>query len=166
MGANPEWMPRNLTERKFREYWERTEGPNERQRFGAIQRLMQDDLRLRTEQPRLPQIIGAAIEKFADGRWHAIETIAKELEVTPEQAETALRRTTKLAMEKKQVGKSFHFRLFGKTRMISSQELTTKLGPIIEGLRAEGKKRAEAASPATVAHLTAQLQKLIEEWSR
>jgi BRO family, N-terminal domain len=43
IGVNTEWSPKDLTEGKFRKYWERTEGTNERQRFAAIQRLMQED---------------------------------------------------------------------------------------------------------------------------
>jgi hypothetical protein len=47
IGENPEWSPKNLTQGNFRSYWGRTDGTNERQRFAAIQRLMQEDLRLR-----------------------------------------------------------------------------------------------------------------------
>jgi hypothetical protein len=38
MGANAETLPNNLSERRFRAYWERSEkaGGNERQRFGAL----------------------------------------------------------------------------------------------------------------------------------
>lgn len=35
-GTNPQKPPRNLTERRFRSYWERTTGSNERQRFGEV----------------------------------------------------------------------------------------------------------------------------------
>jgi hypothetical protein len=34
---NPESLPKNLTERKFRSYWDKTTGTNERQRFGEVQ---------------------------------------------------------------------------------------------------------------------------------
>jgi hypothetical protein len=41
--ANSELAPNNLTEGRFRSYWERTEGSNERQRlFGAVLKLLQE----------------------------------------------------------------------------------------------------------------------------
>lgn len=39
-------IPRNMTERRFRSYWHRTTGTNERQRFAAVAKLMQEDIRL------------------------------------------------------------------------------------------------------------------------
>jgi hypothetical protein len=44
-GTNAQTLPSNLTERRFRSYWERTEGHNERRRINEVmavtRRLMQ-----------------------------------------------------------------------------------------------------------------------------
>jgi hypothetical protein len=161
---NDEWMPRDLTERKFRSYWLHTEGNNERQRFAEVQRLMVADLVLRKEKGA--EITTAIAASYSDGKWRPIEKLAEQFEISLEQADDALRRSTKFKMEKRKAGKSFQFRLFPKTRMIGSQELTTKLGPILDGLKAEGRKNTTTMSPPTVAHLAGQLQHLIDEWSK
>jgi hypothetical protein len=46
MGANAQTPPSNLTERRFRSYWERTSGGNERQRFTAVMKLMTEEIQL------------------------------------------------------------------------------------------------------------------------
>jgi hypothetical protein len=74
MGINPEIPLYSLTERRFREYWSRTEGTNERQRFAAVLKLMQSETVLRA--PAMLRGIGKAIaEEFADDKWHKLETI-------------------------------------------------------------------------------------------
>jgi hypothetical protein len=45
------------------------------------------------------------------------------------------------------------------------EELTTKLRPIVEGLKAEGKKNMATMVPAEVAMLAARLERLLNEWA-
>ena len=47
-GINPDSLPKNLTERRFRSYWERTDKSetNERIRFRAVQQLMESEATL------------------------------------------------------------------------------------------------------------------------
>ncbi|MGC2348546.1 MAG: hypothetical protein WA553_01310, partial [Methylocella sp.] len=47
-GVNAEFPPKNLTERKFRSYWSRTDtyGGNERTRFQAVIALMREETKL------------------------------------------------------------------------------------------------------------------------
>jgi hypothetical protein len=45
------------------------------------------------------------------------------------------------------------------------KELTTKLRPIVEGLKTEGKKNMATMVPAEVAMLAARLERLLNEWA-
>jgi hypothetical protein len=80
-------IPRNLSEWKFRGYWERTDKDegNERIRFREVMKLMERDLTLRS--PIRPAVGKEIAEHFADGKWHDIETIAKRVKETPESLE-------------------------------------------------------------------------------
>ena len=118
-----------------------------------------------------PKIGPAIVEQFGDGKWHSQATIAKALDTTEDHVATTLETMRKMQTygaksERKQVGTSHAFRIFRKENMISSSELVEKLGPIIKGLKVEGKKNAATMSPGTVAHLAAQFQKLLDEWGQ
>jgi len=171
IGTKLETIRSILTEGRFRKYWDRThksEG-NERQRFAAVLRLMQEEISLR--QKNRPKIGPMIVEQFGDNKWHPLAIIAKGVEASEEHvAETlhtmqALRGTYGAKCERKQVGTSFSYRIFRQTRTISSAELKTKLTPLIEGLKAEGKKNMATMSPGTVAHLAGSLQHLLDEWT-
>jgi hypothetical protein len=156
-------FPKNLTEGRFRKYWEQSVG-TERERFRLVQRLMAEDLVLHKRKG--PSITDAAKEHFGDGKWHAAEKFAEKLEVTPRQVEDAIRRASGFFFEKKQVGKSYHFRIFRKDRMVSTDVLSTKLGPIIKDLKAEGKKNMATMAPAQVAYLAGLLEELLDTWTK
>lgn len=166
-----ETLPSNLTERRFRSYWERTEKSegNERARFLSVARLMQEDTVLR--QKNRPKIGPMIVEQFGDGKWHSLASIAGAIEAPEEHiVETlrtmeALRGTYGARCERKKVGTSSSYRIFRQTRMISSAELKTKLTPLVEGLKAEGRKNMATMSTATVAHLAGSLQLLLDEWT-
>jgi hypothetical protein len=68
-------------------------------------------------------------------------------------------------IESKRVGKQMHYRIFKKDKSVSVHELTTKLRPIVEGLKAEGKKNMATMVPAEVAMLAARLERLLNEWA-
>jgi hypothetical protein len=117
-----------------------------------------------------PKIGAAIVEQFGDGKWHLQATIAKALDTTEDHVATTLATMRKMQTygaksERKRVGASNAFRIFRKQNMVSSNELVEKLGPIIKSLKAEGKKNMATMSPPTVAHLAAQLQKLLDEWT-
>lgn len=73
----------NLPERRFRSYWERTQGTNERQRFIQVSRLMEEDVQPKQSEPgtRAPKgaIAKRIIERFGDGKWHTEEAISYPL---------------------------------------------------------------------------------------
>jgi len=170
-GVNAESIPNNLTERRFRSYWEQTDkaDTNERTRFREVSMLMQEDFR--AVRPRRSPIGKAIIENFADGKWHRVETIAEKIEAAPDNVEATLDHMRKNGTygskcERKKVGTGFQHRIFHSEKQISSNELVEKLGPIIEGLKLEGKKNMATMSPGTVAALAALLQKQLDEWTK
>ena len=66
---------------------------------------------------------------------------------------------------RKKVGNEIHYRIFKQDKAVSVEELTTKLRPIVEGLKAEGKKNMATMVPAEVAMLAARLERLLNEWA-
>jgi hypothetical protein len=61
-------FPKNLTEGKFRDYWSRTEGGNDRQRFAEVQKLMAADLALLADRrPKLGPIIEGSVWRDRNG---------------------------------------------------------------------------------------------------
>jgi hypothetical protein len=168
---NPESLPSNLTERRFRGYWEQTEkeSGNERQRFIAVQKLIAEELSLQAK--RRPHIGQDIKEHFADGKWHKPGTIAEKLGRDEDHVIATLEQIIKrkaygLKCEQKQVGKHTEYRIFPNKQTIGSQELITKLGPIIDGLKAEGKKNMATMSPNTVAYLAGKLQQIVDQWTK
>ncbi len=169
--ANPESLPKNLNEWRFRSYWDRTEktDTNERTRFREVSRLILEDLV--AVRPRRPQIGKAIIKHFADSKWHQIETIAKEIDAPIDHVQETLEGISKngnynAKCERKKVGTHFQYRIFYSEKTISSNELTEKLGPIIKGLKEEGRKNMATMAPSAVAALAALLQRQLDEWTK
>jgi len=168
---NPENLPNNLTEGKFRGYWSKTDKkePNERIRFRAVHALITEDLAVRAQ--NRPKIGKELVAMFGDGKWYSADKIAAGLNVDVALVEAtlttmrALRGTYGAKCERKQVGKGFHYRIFKADKTVRSTELTEKLTPIIKKLLVEGKKNAATASPAAVLFLAGTLQQLLDEWT-
>jgi hypothetical protein len=164
-----ESVPSNLTEGRFRSFWEQTEKENgkEEQRFRAVLKLLQAEPIMA---PRRPPIGNKIKEQFADGKWHNLDVIAKKIEADPDHVRETLdgiskNQTYGCKAEKKRVGPGFAYRVFKMDRAISSAELSEKLLPIIKALEAEGKASPAAASPANVAILAHKLRKLLDDWT-
>lgn len=166
-------IPRNLSERRFRSYWERTDKSerNERIRFKAVQELMQEEITLR--KPRNSTLTKLILDRFADGKRHALATIVAACEAPAEEVENTLGyfgRTNNsygVVMEKTPYGTSYKVRLVRptKNRDARTSALLQDLGPIIEQLEAEGKKNMATASPAQVAMLTHKLKAILDKWA-
>jgi hypothetical protein len=167
--ANPVF--KTLSERKFREYWDRvgkTE-TNDRARFLEVARLMEEETTLSRSHAnkRIGHLI---VDKFADAKWHAIETIANKVVASQEDVEATLdlmreKGTYRSKCERRTAGKTFQYRIFRQTRTISSDELITKLTPLIEGLITEGKKHPATVSISAVARFAALLKRQLDEWT-
>jgi hypothetical protein len=119
---------------------------------------------------RRPSIGRALIEQFGNGKWHSLEEITKQIEgaVDADHVADILRGMKQYnsfgaTSERKRVGTSWHYRIFKQTKTVSVEELTTKLAPILEGLKAEGKKNMATMVPAVVAKLAAQLERVLQE---
>jgi len=160
----------NLSEGRFRSYWERTaEAGHERHRFRAVLELMRAELTL--SRPHTPKGFPKKIvEQFADHKWHALPVIVKHLEADEDEVEASLAGMVKhgwggAKTETKRVGTVKHYRIFKNARMVSSTELIEKLAPIALELEAESRKNAATLSLMTVARLAAALQKLLREWA-
>jgi hypothetical protein len=172
-GDKSEIVPRNLSERRFRSYWERTDKAesNERIRFRAVQTMLSEETVVRaTRRDGLGKRI---LAEFADGKWHDISVIAKRVEETPESLKQMFADFGKknnaysvALCEKKQVGTKFQYRIMRAGRRIDIDVLMQDLGPILDGLKAEGRKNAATASPPTVAHLAHQLEQLLEKLAK
>jgi hypothetical protein len=172
-GISAESLPKNLSEGRFREFWKQTDrNDNERQRFQAAWDAMSSNTEVRQPKRQLKQVRQRIVEKFADGKWHVVDTIRNHLDdLDDDIIDAALARMTwdertsdGIETEKKAVGKSHSYRFFRTDRNVSYQRLTEELAPIIEGLIAEGKKSAVTCSPGTIARLANQLRKLVEKW--
>lgn len=160
----------NLTERRFRAYWERTAEHgtgNERIRFRATLELIEAEEPLRQAHKNTghPKKI---VERFGDKKWHALPTIAKALEAAEDEVERSLYGMVKdgrggAKTEIKTVSGVKHYRIFRNSRMVSSDELIEKLTPILKGLEAEAAKNQVRVSPQALAILAGKLRRLLEE---
>jgi len=166
-------LRKSLTEKLFFSYWQDTDESetNERIRFAAVQRLIEADTTIRRD-PR-PSIRAAIIERFGDGEWHALKTIAAAVADGDEDhvAKTIEHmhgsRASGATTERRRYGTSYQYRIFRiGGRKIGIEEIRTKLGPLIEGLIAEGKKNMATMSPGTVAMLAVRLERLLDEWTK
>jgi hypothetical protein len=174
---NPEFtsVRARLTERRFRAYWLRAKdvgSGNERQRFLAVQKALQADVRVgRSTRPK--KAIGLAIKATcADGKWHAFSVIHErvqriEADATAEDVASVLewivqRSTYGLTGEKQKGAQGWRYKLHVSGAYIPLRALMQEIGPLLAGLEAEGKKNSATASPPQVAHLTFQLRQVLE----
>jgi hypothetical protein len=109
------------------------------------------------------------IKKCNGGKWLDARQIAGRLGVTeadvPRMIHLVQAHKHRAKVETKRFGKQIHYRIFAKDKSVSLHELTTKLRPIVEGLKAEGKKNMATMVPAEVAMLAARLERLLNEWA-
>src|SRR5258706_15852490 len=159
-----------MTEHEFRGYWRETVKGDDDTRFREVIRLMEEEPK--EPQSDKPKAIGEKLmEQFADGKWYPIEDITaavnEPMNKIRSTLETMIRRGSfNSECASKPVGKTHHFRIVHQTRKVSADELRTKLGPILKGLIAEGKKNMTTMSPGTVAHLAHQLKTFLDEWTK
>lgn len=164
--------PKNLTEGKFRGYWERTTGSNQRQRFAEVARLIEEDTRVGESTAKKSHIGVPLAEQFGDGKWHRLGTMVEHLDAPEADVLAVLhtmitRGTYNCHCEKKKVGKDWQYRILrGTGKRIEVALLMQELRPLIEGLKAEGQKNAATFSPVAVATLARQIELLIEKLAK
>jgi hypothetical protein len=119
----------------------------------------------------LPRDVGRSIvAKCRDGKWRSAAEIARRANTSEANVHAVLktmcwRSSYGAKAEWKRVGKERHYRIFKQDKTVSVEELITKLRPIVEGLKAEGKKNMATMVPAEVAMLAARLEHLLNEWA-
>lgn len=163
-------IPKNLTEWRFRGYWQRTTGENQRQRFQDVARLMESELTLSKDRSKARKrgLVEALLEKFADGEWHRFETMQHTLEAESDDLTAVLfqmhtRGTYHTFCEKRKGGKFGSYRIVrGRGRMVDVDILYHEVSPIVRALEAEGKKHIARWSPGTIAKLAHELKAIIE----
>jgi transcriptional regulator with XRE-family HTH domain len=172
-----------LTVSRFRGYWSRiTEGRRDylgihnRDHFRAIAGMIANDpdaMRAKWQRkPPIPKAIGQTIAKTCPkGKWVSPDTIAAKADCTVENVHSVMDSMDRkpgsygLKAERKKVGKETHYRIFKQDKMVSLDEMTEKLTPIIKGLEVEGKKHVAQRVPAEIARLVFQLKRLLDEWA-
>ena len=166
-------IPKKLSERRFRDYWERIEvDPNERVSFRRVANLIEDEVMLSKPQQHKPAIADAIKATSADGAWHRLATITVKVQAvvpaaTEEDVDAVLtgmvaRGSYNVFCEKKKGGQVYRIVIGGKQK-IDLVTLKHELGPIIEKLKAEGRKNMATMSPGTVAYLAFQMEQLIDK---
>ena len=112
------------------------------------------------------------VAKCRPGKWYPLRRIADAVGASEVDTGSVVERmcwpsrtSYGARAEKKKVGKDIHYRIFKQDKTVSVEELTTKLRPIVEGLKAEGKKNMATMVPAEVAMLAARLERLLNEWA-
>ena len=116
--------------------------------------------------------VGKAIrEKFMDGKWHSAPVIAREIAAPLEDIRGTLdlmhRRVAKnYKVEKRQRAKDFEYRIFSQNKTVGLEELTEKLGPLIERLKEQGKRNMATISIGTIAEVASRLEALLKEWTQ
>lgn len=162
-------IPKSLTEGRFRAYWARTSGDNERQRFAAVARLMDDELTVCQKQANKPLIAQAIRDQFGDGEWHRFSTITKAIDASEHDIERVLFLMRKYGTyhtfcERRKGGTEWSYRLTrGAGRTVDVGILITKLSPIVRALQQEGRKHVARTSPGTIAKLAHDLKTILEE---
>ena len=110
------------------------------------------------------------VAKLRSGKWYSAKTLAEDAGITERDVHSVLRTMCYRPQhgakaERTKVGDQIHYRIFKQDKKVSVEELTTKLRPIVEGLKAEGKKNMATMVPAEVAMLAARLERHLNEWA-
>jgi hypothetical protein len=117
-----------------------------------------------------PKIGRDMVSKLRPGKWYSAKAVADKTGATERDVHSVLqtmcwRPQHGARAERKKMAKEIHYRIFKQDKTVSVEELTTKLRPIVEGLKVEGKKNMATMVPAEVAMLAARLERLLNEWA-
>jgi len=120
--------------------------------------------------PMSPKVGRDMIANLRSGKWYSAQALAQQAGIAERDVHSVLhsmcwRPAHGAKAERKKVGGQIHYRIFKQDKKVSVEELTAKLRPIVEGLKAEGKKNMATMVPAEVAMLAARLERLLNEWA-
>ena len=110
-------------------------------------------------------------DHYSNGKWHGTDAIAKRLdrdegEIERTLAAAASRGSRRYKIERRRRGRDHQYRVFPMEQTVSSVELTEKLGPLIIELKAEGRKNMATIAITAIARIAAEMQQMLEEWTR
>jgi hypothetical protein len=170
-GNFPENRPLGLTERRFREFWAQTDSSekNWHIRYKETLNLLQDVPT--TPKPKRSTELGKTIAAtIADGKWRAIEAIAKQAgwpvdDVRPILDHMVSQGSYGCTGAKKPFAKTFQYRIFPQDRQVSTVELTEELAEPLARLTEQGRANMATMSPPTVAFWTAKIAELVNKWA-
>jgi hypothetical protein len=173
-GGNHGIPPANLTERRFRGYWEQTDKAesNERIRFREVLRLMEPDERLGKSTAPKTAVGEAIVAKFADSHWHAVATIADGVSATEQDVSAVLdlmqkKGTYRCHCERRQKGKTTQFRIIkGGGLKVDMDVLLKEVRPILQDLKAEVKKSYAVYSPNALQLLIHRFEQALESLAK
>ena len=171
-GHKPMNPPKNLTERLFRGYFERTEKhPKEARRFAEVLRMMEDEFAMTTTRATA-RVAKAVADDFGDGKWRTPETIAEGIDATTEDVVTVLESMKKSGVhkchcERRPAGKGVQYRVVrGGGKKIDLETLRVEVSPIIKQLEIEGRKNMATFSPLTVLDCAHKLNTLLDKLAK
>lgn len=170
--ANSQKPAKNLTEGRFRTYFEQTDkGKKEQLRFRDAASAMEEDLLLPTKK-RDMELAKRIVEKFADAKWHYIETICESVEGDRIAVESRLRFMKERGMhgctcERRKAGKSKQYRIYkGGSKKIQVEALIKELEPHLSVLEREGRRKHALMSQAAVLDAAHRIRQLLERMAQ
>jgi len=160
----------NLTEWAFRKYWERSDGASERRRFRHIAEMIEGETQ-KVPVPNANALMRDIRERYSDGKWHPAETIARHVDKPLEHVSQLLSEKAKshfktYKVEARGKGVSEQYRIVPTEKHIGSFELEQKLAPLIDELKAEGRKNPATIAITRIAKIAAELQQFVTEWTQ
>jgi len=172
-GDNPQ-IPANLTERKFRGYWLKTQGDT-RKRFLEVNRMIEETAELMIVNQQLPKGTSKKIiEKFGDGDWHLLKSysgfIKRDEKKTLEHLRNMKKQGTgKCVYEERKYGASSQYRIIKgekKEKLIKISIISKEIQPVLEELKAESKKSMAHFNPTHIAYLAIQIEKILNKLAK
>jgi hypothetical protein len=118
--------------------------------------------------------VGVAIrEKFSDAKWRTAAAIARTLEMPLDDVSHTLELMAKRGgsaknykCERRRRATAFEFRIFSQKRTVGVDELTERLGPLVERLKEQGRRNAATIAISAIAEIASLLESLLTEWSQ
>lgn len=110
-------------------------------------------------------IMDPLLAQFADSRWYTVEAIQRKIEAPAEEIVSVLNYVDNnykvlYVVHKKQD----KFRISSLHKTVSVGLILEELLPIIENLKAEGRKPTAKWSPGTIARIARELELILEGW--
>ena len=166
-------IPKNLTEGRFRGYWEQTNPKAEDEdRFREVQQMIAENASLQGDRSATKNKALAAkiLELFGDGQWHWESTIIEQSGGSPDAVVSVLFQmrnsgTYRTFSERKKGGKDGwkHRIVVGVGRKVDVAVVVKELSPFIKELEAEGRKPQLLLSSGVPAMMAVRLKEILEK---